>query len=140
MTLPKNRSATFYLLVLGTTANALGVLSFFGIQGNAKARLAVVGTLSILGILASGVTLYNAICIWLSPRGSFYPSSYHRKNLMAGFFSLLAAVILCIFAVLSGRDAITLPSAPEKGGLTTSSPTPSSSPPSTPSTARTEHR
>jgi hypothetical protein len=95
------KSAEWYLIFVAAVADVASIISFAGIQPSNQIRFAVVATLSLLGVLAGVFTLGSAISKRLSPRGSYYPGSYHRRKIAAGFTTLTIAVVLGAYLTMA---------------------------------------
>lgn len=96
----ETRPAERYLLLLGASANILGILSFAGVQ-DPRIAFALLVTFSMVGIVASSLPLISAVRLFLSPHGRFFPSTYHVRNLGLFFLILLISVGCAIAAYVS---------------------------------------
>ena len=91
-----------FLIGLATVTDAVSVLSFLGIHPTIQLRWIVVGTLTFLGIMSSGVTLASSVALWLSPKGSLYRPGYHSRKIVIG----LSALVVSILGVFLTSEAI----------------------------------
>src|SRR5689334_20028707 len=90
-----------FFVILGTVADALGVISFLGIQASRTLRISIALFLFAVAVISAGSTLKDFFVLWLSPRGSYYPRSFHMKRVTAGIIVVLAAVGLGIYVVVA---------------------------------------
>ncbi|MBQ0853391.1 hypothetical protein J8N05_35075 [Streptomyces sp. BH-SS-21] len=96
MTDSSQRAAGWYLIIVALAADILSILGFAGFKANFLAGILLVGFLSAAGIVASGITLVKSSRLWLSPRGSYYPPTYHVRQVFVGAASLVVSVVLAV--------------------------------------------
>lgn len=82
----------WFFVVLASLADAVGVVSYLGIQASWPARVAIALFLFVVAIISAGTILKDELWLWLSPRGSYYATTFHVKRAVIGFIAVVAAI------------------------------------------------
>ena len=82
------------LVILATAADAFGVAGYLGIQASWSIRVGIAIFFFIVAVISASFTLRAELSLLLSPRGSYYASSFHVKRTITGFIAVAAAVML----------------------------------------------
>jgi hypothetical protein len=104
MTESRGRSGQWYLVLIAIVADIAGILTFVGFGPSGWIKLALAAVLALLGIAAAAGTLWTATKLYLSPRGSYYPSALHARRLLTGLAALVISLILGFVVVGAGVD------------------------------------
>src|SRR4051812_22697481 len=94
------------LPLVGLIADVAGILAFLGLADSRPFRLAIGGACGLVAILIGGFELVRSVRLWLSPRGAYYSTSFHRSHISAGF-ALLAIGCVLAFAFIRIADSST---------------------------------
>ncbi len=126
----EKRSAKNVLLIFALVADALSVAAFVGVPFGERVRLSVAIVLAVVGLVVGATTLWNAITLLSSPRGSYYPAAWHLGRIAGGVAATLIALIFGAFLIQAGLDAYSRARLPSTGGVE-----PSPSDPARPATS-----
>lgn len=102
MTEPRGKSGQWYLVLIAIVADVTGILTFVGFGPSGWIKLALAAVLALLGIAAATGTLWTATKLYLSPRGSYYPSALHAKRLLTALAALVISLMLGFVVVDAG--------------------------------------
>jgi hypothetical protein len=108
-----------FLIGLAVVADAVSVLSFLNIHPSSQERWIVVATLTLLGIMSSGVTLVPSIALWYSPKGSLYPPGYHSRRILTSLAALVISVVLGVFLISQSVHTSEMKPSPQPTGSST---------------------
>ncbi|MEU8901808.1 hypothetical protein [Nocardia sp. NPDC048505] len=96
------RPVDSFLLVLGTTADALSILTFVGIPTSQYAlRFGVVLALSVVGTVLVASSLFTAVRRLVVFDGSYYTVKFHRNQIVKSVVTLVGSVVLAVFLLLN---------------------------------------
>jgi hypothetical protein len=114
MTDPVERPGHWYLAVVATVADVVGVAAFVGLSPNKELRLAVAGGLCIVGAVVAGYGLVRLTAFWFSIAGAYESSGYYRQAFLKTSVPLLISIVFgVIILVVAGQsDAVKGPNAP----------------------------
>lgn len=93
-----------FLPIVGLVADVAGLLSFIGLQEDRRARVAITLVLAVIGVAATGISLWRSVRLWASPRGSYFPSPFHFRRIVGSFAVLVAAAALGTAAVANSEQ------------------------------------
>jgi hypothetical protein len=95
-----------FFIGLAVVADVISVIGFLGIHPSSQIRWIVVAILTLLGAIASGVTLVTSVIQWYAPKGSLYPSGYHSKRIFTSLAALVISITLGAFLISQANPTL----------------------------------